>query len=60
MWWLRHSAERGFVNARFVREFDHMLAPLRSHPDMPDLLTYMEARANAIARAMDAEERTAS
>lgn len=47
---LRHSAERGFVNARFVREFDQALAPLRDHPDMPGLLAYMDARAMAIAR----------
>jgi eukaryotic-like serine/threonine-protein kinase len=56
MWWLRHSAERGFVNGRFVREVDHMLAPLRCHPDMPGLLTDMGARAEAIARAAGAEE----
>jgi len=56
MWWLRHGAERGFVNARFVREVDRMLAPLRGHPDMPDLLAYMEGRAEAIARAVDADQ----
>ncbi|MGH9255187.1 MAG: hypothetical protein ACRD3C_11535 [Vicinamibacterales bacterium] len=51
MWWLRHGAERGFVNARFVREVDQMLAPLRGHPDMPALLAYMEGCAEAVARA---------
>ena len=55
IWWLRHGAERGFVNGRFVREVDQMLAPLRGHPDMPDLLAYMDARAAAIARAVDAD-----
>jgi hypothetical protein len=43
------------VNGRFVREVDQMLAPLRGHPDMPDLLAYMDARAEAIARAADAD-----
>jgi TPR repeat protein len=56
MWWLRRGAERGFVNARFVREVDRMLAPLRGHPDMPGLLAYMEGRAEAIARAVDADQ----
>jgi hypothetical protein len=56
MWWLRHGAERGFVNSRFVREVDQMLSPLRGHPDMPDLLGYMDARAAAIARAADANQ----
>ena len=56
MWWLRHGAERGFVNARFVREVDRMLAPLRGHPDMPGLLAYMEGRAEAIAGAADADQ----
>lgn len=58
MWWLRHGAERGFVNVRFVREVDRMLAPLRGHPDMPDLLAYMDGRAEAIARAVDADQET--
>jgi TPR repeat protein len=56
MWWLRRGAERGFVNARFVREVDRMLAPLRGHPDMPDLLAYMDGRAETVARAMDADQ----
>ena len=55
MWWLRHGAERGFVNARFVREVNQMLAPLRGHPDMPNLLAYMSGRAEEIARAVDAD-----
>ena len=59
MWWLRHGAERGFVNSRFVREVDQMLAPLRGHPDMPGLLAYMDARAAAIARAVDADQKAA-
>jgi len=50
------AAWRSSVNGRFVREVDQMLAPLRSHPDMPDLLAYMEARAAAIARAVDADQ----
>jgi hypothetical protein len=56
IWWLRRGAERGFVNARFVREVDQMLAPLRGHRDMPGLLAYMEGRAEAIARAVDADQ----
>ena len=55
MWWLRRGADRGFVNARFVREVDHMLPPLRVHPDMPGLLAYMDARTEAIARAVEAD-----
>jgi hypothetical protein len=60
MWWLRHSAERGFVSARFVRDFDRMLAPLRSHPEMPGLLGYMSARAAAIAEGADPDNGAAA
>lgn len=51
MVWLRCAADRMFVNARFVAEFDHLLAPLRSHPDMPALLAHMERRSREIATA---------
>ena len=49
MQWLRLAAERGFVNARFVREIDETLPPLRAHADMPALLAFMEGRAAEIA-----------
>ena len=47
---LRHAAERGFVNARFVSEIDQLLAPLRTHQDFPALVAFMERRATEIAR----------
>ena len=51
MVWLRLAAERGFVNARFVDEFDAMLAPLRTHPGWSGLLEFMKQRAPEIAAA---------
>ena len=47
---LRHAAERGFVNARFVSEIDQLLAPLRTHREFPALVAFMERRATEIAR----------
>jgi serine/threonine-protein kinase len=51
MAWLRHGADRTFVNARFIAEYDQLLAPLRAHPEMPALLAHMERRAAEIALA---------
>jgi TolB-like protein/tRNA A-37 threonylcarbamoyl transferase component Bud32/Tfp pilus assembly protein PilF len=47
---LRHAAKRGFVNTRFVSTMDRLLAPLRTHPEFPELLAYMDRRAEEIAR----------
>ena len=49
--WLRHAADRGFVNARLVSEIDRTLVPLRSHPDFLAVVAYMERRAAEIAQA---------
>ena len=46
---LRTAMERGFCASAFVRDRDHMLAPLRSHPEFATLLRRMDERAAQIA-----------
>lgn len=48
---LRMAMERGFCASAFVRDRDHMLAPLRSHPGFDTLLRRMEEKAAQIAVA---------
>jgi tetratricopeptide (TPR) repeat protein len=43
--WLERGAGRTFVDARFVAQFDSMLARLRPHTEFSALLRFMEKRA---------------
>lgn len=45
------AMERGFCAAAFVRDRDHMLAPLRTHPAFPALIARMEQRSAEIGKA---------
>jgi serine/threonine protein kinase/tetratricopeptide (TPR) repeat protein len=49
--WLRRAADRGLANAPFVARHSRLLQPLRSHPELPALIEYMERRAGEIAAA---------
>jgi len=49
--WLSRGAERTFVDARLVGQFDEMLAGLRPHAEFGPLLRFMKKRATMIVQA---------